>query len=69
MACGRKFTSSASTVWIGVSGGGTWEVRSERHWPRRCFELGWIERVKGSRAVTITASGRNGLLATFSIAI
>jgi DNA-binding transcriptional ArsR family regulator len=35
----------------------------------RCFELGWIERVKDSRAVTITASGRNGLLATFSIAI
>ena len=35
----------------------------------RCFELGWIERVKGSRAVTITVSGRIGLLATFSIAI
>jgi hypothetical protein len=35
----------------------------------RCFELGWIERVRGSRAVTITASGRIGLLATFSIAI
>jgi DNA-binding transcriptional ArsR family regulator len=35
----------------------------------RCFELGWIERVKDSRAVTITASGRSGLLATFSIAV
>ena len=35
----------------------------------RCFELGWIERVKGSRAVTITAAGRNGLLASFAIAI
>jgi hypothetical protein len=35
----------------------------------RCFELGWIECIKDSRAVTITGSGRRGLLATFSVAI
>jgi hypothetical protein len=35
----------------------------------RCFELGWIERVKGSRAVTITSAGRSGFLASFAIAI
>jgi DNA-binding transcriptional ArsR family regulator len=35
----------------------------------RCFELGWIEHVKGSRAITITAAGRSGFLAIFAIAI
>jgi DNA-binding transcriptional ArsR family regulator len=35
----------------------------------RCFELGWIERTKDSRAVSITAAGRSGFLVTFAIAI
>jgi DNA-binding transcriptional ArsR family regulator len=34
---------------------------------RRCFELGWIERVRDGRAVTITAGGRIGLRQTFGI--
>jgi DNA-binding transcriptional ArsR family regulator len=33
----------------------------------RCFALGWIERVKDSRAVAITAAGRDGFAATFAI--
>jgi DNA-binding transcriptional ArsR family regulator len=33
----------------------------------RCFALGWIERVKDSRAVAITAAGRSGFAATFAI--
>jgi DNA-binding transcriptional ArsR family regulator len=36
---------------------------------RQCFKLGWIERVKDSRAVAITPTGRSGLLAVFGIAI
>ena len=33
----------------------------------RCFALGWIERVKDSRAVAITPSGRDGFLSRFGI--
>jgi DNA-binding transcriptional ArsR family regulator len=33
----------------------------------RCFELGWIARVKDSRAVAITPAGRRGFAATFDI--
>jgi DNA-binding transcriptional ArsR family regulator len=33
----------------------------------RCFELGWIERMRDSRAVRITGIGRNGLRETFGI--
>ncbi|MBI1774629.1 MAG: winged helix-turn-helix transcriptional regulator [Proteobacteria bacterium] len=33
----------------------------------RCFDLKWIERVKDSRAVTITASGRRGLAESFGL--
>jgi len=36
---------------------------------RQCFTLGWIERVRDSRAVAITPAGRTGLLAVFGIAI
>ena len=35
----------------------------------RCFELKWIERRRDSRALTITAAGRRGLLEKFSLAI
>jgi hypothetical protein len=35
----------------------------------RCFALGWVERVAGSRAVTITARGRRGFLETFDLSI
>src|SRR5690606_31049651 len=34
----------------------------------RCFAHGWIERVRDSRAVIITAQGRHGLARTFGIA-
>jgi len=36
---------------------------------RRCFALGWLERLKDSRAVAITSSGRAGLLAHFNVEI
>jgi DNA-binding transcriptional ArsR family regulator len=35
----------------------------------RCFELKWIERVRDSRALTITPAGRRGLLDSFGLSI
>jgi DNA-binding transcriptional ArsR family regulator len=35
----------------------------------RCFELRWLERMSGSRALTITPAGRRGLRDYFAIAI
>jgi DNA-binding transcriptional ArsR family regulator len=35
----------------------------------RCFELKWIERVNGSRALTITPAGRRGLVSTFGLEV
>jgi DNA-binding transcriptional ArsR family regulator len=50
---------------------------SERRWHiagfvgaalcRRCFELGWVERRRDNRAVTITANGRHGFAETFGL--
>jgi DNA-binding transcriptional ArsR family regulator len=34
---------------------------------RRCFDLGWMERVKKSHAVTVTPLGRRGFLKTFGL--
>jgi DNA-binding transcriptional ArsR family regulator len=34
---------------------------------RRCFELKWIERQPGTRAVKVTSTGRRGLRTTFNI--
>jgi DNA-binding transcriptional ArsR family regulator len=34
---------------------------------RRCFDLGWTERMKDSRAVIVTASGQRGFLEIFGI--
>jgi DNA-binding transcriptional ArsR family regulator len=52
---------------------------SERRWhlggrlgvdlTRRCFDLGWIERRRDSRAVTVTAKGREGLAQRFGVAL
>lgn len=36
---------------------------------QRCFDLGWIERVKDSRAVAITPHGRDGFSTAFGIEI
>jgi hypothetical protein len=36
---------------------------------KRCFDLGWTERMKHSRAVIVTASGRRGFLETFGIGV
>jgi DNA-binding transcriptional ArsR family regulator len=33
----------------------------------RCFDLGWVERMKHSRAVIVTQEGKRGLLETFGI--
>jgi DNA-binding transcriptional ArsR family regulator len=33
----------------------------------RCFDLGWIERIKRSHAVIVTPSGRRGFARTFGI--
>ena len=34
---------------------------------KRCFDLGWTERMKRSSAVVVTASGKRGFLKTFGI--
>ena len=34
---------------------------------KRCFDLGWTERMKRSHAVIVTPSGRRGFLKTFGI--
>ena len=34
---------------------------------KRCLDLGWIQRMKGSQAVIVTPSGRRGLRQTFGI--
>ena len=36
---------------------------------QRCFALGWIERIKDSRAVAITPSGRDGFRTSFGVEI
>jgi len=33
----------------------------------RCFELGWLRRIQGSRAVAVTPTGQQGLRRTFDI--
>jgi DNA-binding transcriptional ArsR family regulator len=33
----------------------------------RCFDLGWLQRIRDTRAVTVTAKGRAGLRETFGI--
>ena len=35
----------------------------------RCFELKWIERVRDSRALTITPAGRRALMEVFTLSI
>ena len=35
----------------------------------RCFELGWVQRVKGTRAVSVTTAGRKGLQDTFGFSL
>ncbi len=34
---------------------------------KRCFDLGWMERARGTHAVVVTPSGRRGFLETFGI--
>ncbi len=36
---------------------------------QRCFDLKWIERIRDSRAITITPSGRRGLMEALSLSI
>jgi hypothetical protein len=36
---------------------------------RRCFDLKWIERVRDSRAVTVTPAGQRGLMEALSLSI
>jgi len=36
---------------------------------RRCFELKWIERVRDSRALTVTPAGRDGLMEFFALSV
>jgi hypothetical protein len=35
----------------------------------RCLELKWIERVRDSRALTITPAGRRALMEVFALSI
>jgi hypothetical protein len=34
---------------------------------QRCFDLGWLARIRDTRAVSVTAKGRSGLRETFGI--
>ena len=34
---------------------------------KRCFDLGWTERMRHSRAVIVTPTGKRGFLETFGI--
>jgi hypothetical protein len=34
-----------------------------------CFELGWVARVRDTRALKISSQGRRGLAETFGIAL
>ncbi|HTV38217.1 MAG TPA: helix-turn-helix transcriptional regulator [Xanthobacteraceae bacterium] len=36
---------------------------------QRCFDLGWIERMRDGRALAVTASGRRGLSETFGLSL
>jgi len=36
---------------------------------RRCFDLGWVERARDTRALTITVAGRRGLSELFDLTI
>ena len=36
---------------------------------KRCFDLGWLEHMRESRALTITAAGRRGLHETFALSL
>ena len=35
----------------------------------RCFELGWVERVRDSRALNITPTGRRGFMEAFELSV
>jgi hypothetical protein len=35
----------------------------------RCFELGWVERVRDSRALNITPIGRRGFMEAFDLSV
>ena len=35
----------------------------------RCFEMKWIERVNGSRAVTVTPAGCRGLMSVLGVSV
>jgi hypothetical protein len=34
---------------------------------RRCFELGWLTRRRGTRILTLTLAGRRGVYETFAV--
>jgi len=36
---------------------------------QRCFDLGWLERMRDSRALTVTKTGRRGLNETFGLSL
>lgn len=36
---------------------------------QRCFDLGWLERIRGSRALTVTKAGRRGLSEAFGLSL
>jgi hypothetical protein len=55
--------SFAARVWIGPNGDRISGAQLARRW--WCFELKWVERVRDSRALTITPAGRRALMEVF----
>ena len=57
----RPAATSAGSASIGPSDAHTSRVRSGPRSPQRYFDLGWMERMKHSHAVIVTAVGTAGL--------
>ena len=58
---------SAVPAWTGANAAHISPAAWARHWPVACLDLGWIQRQRNSRAVTITQVGAQGFANTFGI--
>ena len=60
---------SAGRVSTGASGGRILPARSAPRFAERCFELGWVARVRDSRALKIPPKGERGFKDAFGISL